>query len=148
MFESIIRKYDEIVLKEYLNKDFLLAIELLSILTYLDKEIKHIEIYSSNKLIEAWINENIETILLKKKLRLINFANNIYIENLKKYKKDGRFYITRKNALISKILHTKDKRFVKSIFKINLISNLLNSDGLISREEHEFILKIREKSHE
>lgn len=148
MFKLIIKKYDEIILKEYLTKDFLLAIELLSILTYLDKEIKQIEIYNSDKLIEAWISENIETMILKKRLKLINFAHNIYIENLKKYKKDEKFYITRKNTLISKFNYMKDKRFVKSIFKINLISNLINSDGIITKEEHEFILKIKDKSHE
>jgi len=128
---------------KYLDKDLKLTIALYSIVTFLDKEAKDIEILDSDMLIEKFIRSKFKNNKDESMVKsLKTYCHHIYMEYLKKYKHDENYFELKKQEVLS----TLKKQDKKSSIKKDLYQNVLliiEADGVKTDEESDFIKQIK-----
>lgn len=137
MFNIIIEFFKKRKIKKHLDKDFYFIIELFSIVTYLDKEIKDIEIIDSDLLLENLIKIKHPELDLHETSLFKTFGHEIYINNLKKFKSNEEYFQLKKQEILSTLKINKKNSLNKYVFM------LINSDGIIANEESCFIRELK-----
>jgi uncharacterized protein YqgQ len=138
MFSFIKSYFEKRKIKDYIDEEVKLMILIFSLVTYLDKKIKDIEIMNSdllilNLFISRYPDINEEELQLLKK-----YGHQDYISYLKKFKQDEDFFELKKQEVLSTVRRKNDKDLNKSILK------LINADGVVAKEESDFMREIRE----
>lgn len=123
-------------IKKHLDKDFYFIIELFSIVTYLDKEIKDIEIIDSDLLIEDFIKIKYPKLDFDIASLIKTFGHEKYISNLKKFKSNEEYFQLKKLEVLSSLKINKTDNLKKYLFM------LINSDGIVANEESCFIKEL------
>lgn len=137
MFNLIINWYRTKKIKKHLDKDFDFMMQLFAIVTYLDKEVKDIEIIDSDLLIDKLIRKKYTNLDSTEINLLKDLGHKKYIDSLKKFKIDEEYFELKKQESLSTI-RRKDDKNIK-----DCISMIINSDGIVSNEESSFIKEIR-----
>lgn len=137
MFKIISKFFQKRKIKKYLDKDFYFIIDLFSIVTYLDKEIKDIEIIDSDLLLTSLIKRKHSELELYETNLIKTFGHEKYINNLKKFKLNEEYFQLKKQEVLSTLKINKRNNLNKYVF------TLINSDGIIANEETCFIKELR-----
>lgn len=137
MLNLIINWYRTKKIKKHLDKDFDFMMQLFAIVTYLDKEVKDIEIIDSDLLIDKLIRKKYTNLDSTEINLLKDLGHKKYIDSLKKFKIDEEYFELKKQESLSTI-RRKDDKNIK-----DCISMIINSDGIVSNEESSFINEIK-----
>lgn len=120
-------------LSKYLTKNFRLELEVFAVVTYLDKEIKDIEILDSDILINRLINHTYPDLTEKEEELLEEYSNNFYISELKKFKVDEHYFEVCRQEVLSQVKKLKNKKIKENVLMI------VKSDGIITEDESDFL---------
>lgn len=137
MFSFIIDWFNTQKVKRCLDKDFNFMMQLFAIVTYLDKEVKDIEIIDSDLLIDKLIKRKYPTLSINETDSLKKLGHKKYIDFLKKFKIDEEYFELKKQEALSTIKRRNDKTLN------DYVSMIINSDGIVANEESSFVREIK-----
>lgn len=138
MFSFIKSYFEKRKIKDYIDEEVELMILIFSLVTYLDKKIKDIEIINSDLLILNLFISKYPGISEEDLKLLKKYGHQDYIGYLKKFKQDEDFFELKKQEVLSTVRRKNEKDLNKSILK------LINADGVVAKEESDFMREIRE----
>lgn len=119
------------------HEDILFIVNLYSVITYLDLQVKDIEVINSFDLIDKYIKLKFRKLQLKHIHNIQEYAKIIYYENIRDFRNDKGSYELHKQEILSVLRKIKNKKLYKNILLI------INSDNIITDKENEFIIEMQ-----
>lgn len=128
--------------KKFIDNEFNQVVLLFSITTYLDYEIKDIELINADSQLDKYLKKKFPYLKLKKRRELLDYAHELYIKNLIDFKKNKNYFQSKCNETIPFFENHKNEELIDSI------NEIINSDGSITKEESLFLDRIKKASSE